>query len=313
MGTWVVCTRLQVAPDGVSSKTVSALPLTLKTSTGGASAVGVSPGIATPVAPGGGGGREDQARPPGPTSKTARWDFGLVTRTATRPSAPTALARTESAPGTGSGADMVQPESLCAHATSSARCPAAPTLASTVVAPPDVSNRKTPVADPPRPTVTVGPVKCHEPSTWLNRPTRPPRSQPAATSGAPLPENATAAIAETAQEGPARRSAAVETSGPQEPRFLGAAKTVPSSHDGQPGAWAGRLDRQCIDRGGQGARQEEGTPRRPSITARGQGRETEQRAREHSGGDRIARDARNQAPVVGRPLRCDQRPAGGAR
>ncbi len=40
MGTWVVCTRLQVAPDGVSSKTRSALPLTLKTSTGGASTVG---------------------------------------------------------------------------------------------------------------------------------------------------------------------------------------------------------------------------------------------------------------------------------
>src|ERR1700733_6753488 len=227
MGTSVVCTRLHVAPDGVSSKTRSALRLTLKTSTGGASTVGVSPGTASPVAPEGRGGREDQARPPGPTSKTARWDFGLLTRTATRPFTPTALARTESAPGTGSGADMVQPEPFCAHPTSSARCPAPPTVASSVVAPPEVSSRKTPVAPLPRPTVKLGPAQCHDPSVSLNRPPRPPRSQPVATSGAPAAENATAAIAVTSQEGTARRSAAVETSCPQEPRLLAAAKTVP--------------------------------------------------------------------------------------
>src|ERR1700722_3763168 len=125
MGISVVCTRLQVGPDGGRAKTGNALPLTLKTSTGGASTVAGSAGRASPVAPAGGGGREDQARPPGPTSKTARLERGLLTSTATRPSAPTALARTASALGRESGADIVQAESFCAQAASSVRCPAA--------------------------------------------------------------------------------------------------------------------------------------------------------------------------------------------
>ena len=131
---------------------------------------------------------------------------------------------------------MVQPEPFCAHATSSARCPARRTVASSVVGPPEVSSRKTHVAPLPRPTVKGRPAKCHDPSVWLNRPTRPPRSHPVATSGAPAAENATAEIAVTSQEGAARRSAAVETSGTQEPRLLAAARTVPSCMTASP-AW----------------------------------------------------------------------------
>ena len=271
MGTRVVCTRLQVAPDGVSSKTRSALPLTLKTSTSGASTVGVSPGRASPVAPEGGGGRGDQARPPGSTSKTDGVDFGRLRRTATRPSAPTALARTESAPGSGKRGrhgpagvvlrpgDFERPMPCPAHGGEQPSSPRRRSPAARRTLPPPATDGQGGARQVPRP---IGLAEQADPSTTF--------AAGGDERGAGRRERHRGDRRDiTGGRGPAERGRRDQRHPGTEALGRGQDRAV--VHDGEPGLDAGRLDRQRIGRRRQGARQEDGAPRGPSITARATG------------------------------------------
>jgi hypothetical protein len=222
----VDCTRTHAVPDGVSVKTPSDSPSTVKASTAPLLPARVPPGAASAAVPDGNWGKWDQ-RPPGAMAKATGRPPGEPRSTSNPPLAPTDVERTDAAELIASGVEAVHGATPVRHRATSERCPDRAAATSAVIVGPVASSRSTAVADLLTDPPSVTPLNSQDRPARVKTPTRPPRRQSVPTNGVPVGNNATASSLVTAQSGDTRLRPAAEAKGDHDEKLPGVTSARP--------------------------------------------------------------------------------------